>query len=502
MKIITRDWIRDDIILHADINKQADVLINTYTKQDFCEFINYWKLKLLSHGAKRGDKIGTCIIPSDIHSTAIKFAAFELGMSVVVLHRPNNEKECLAPKSNCHLPLDFLIFFTSYLASPVLSTAMKHYRNNSKVVLSYGPIEWETQRKKFRTTEESPILAQPGDIALLCNSSGTTGNPKLIAHSHEYLYDLSSSNGGELGYQPDDHYLHLSSLNHGATLALVLPSYKICKNHYFYNSISGKGRSPGDQQYDEYERFVNDCVKHGITRIFCTHGGVLDEIINHMANRDIKLPDTSVMILSFISPEWCKTIKEGSLKSISSPFGCSEVCGPVFMSWLNADNVDNFNPRYLGMPTTQNFYKTRIADHRIYTATPYTDEIIFDDIVDEKPDGYYFVSKNRLQKINDIDINPLDIIEIVEKYTTRYQFEIYVDEVYNQLYILTSDVVAFAQKTYIKNEIDAFYHGNVTVTDIILEPELYEATISNKADKDKLAGIIERHRLTNHNNPV
>jgi hypothetical protein len=502
MKIITRDWIRDDIILHADINKQADVLINTYTKQDFCEFINYWKLKLLSHGAKRGDKIGTCIIPSDIHSTAIKFAAFELGMSLVVLHRPNNEKECQSPKSNCHLPLDFLIFFTSYLASPILSTAMKHYRNNSKVVLSYGPIEWETQRKKFRTTEESPILAQPGDIALLCNSSGTTGTPKLIAHSHEYLYDLSSNNGKELGYEPDDHYLHLSSLNHGATLALVLPSYRICKNHYFYNSIAGKGRLPGDQQYDEYHRFVDDCVKHGITRIFCTHGGVLDEIINHMANRDIKLPNTSVMILSFISPEWCKTIKEGSLKSISSPFGCSEVCGPVFMTWLNADNIDNFNPRYLGMPTTQSFYKTRIADGRIYTATPYTDEIVFDDIVDEKPDGYYFVSKNRLQKINDIDINPLDVIEIVEKYTTRYQFEIYIDEVYNQLFILTSDVVAYGQATYIKKEIDTFYHGNVTVTDIILEPELYEATISNKADKDKLAGIVERYRLTFQKNTL
>jgi hypothetical protein len=258
---------------------------------------------------------------------------------------------------------------------------------------------------------------------------------------------------------------------------------------------------PGDKQYDEYERFINDCVKHGITRIFCTHGGVLDEIINHMNNRDIKLPNTSVMILSFISPEWRKTIKEGSLKSISSVFGCSEVCGPVFMMWLNYDNVNNFNPKYLGKPT-DSFFKTRIADGRIYTATPYTDEICFDDIVEEKPDGYYFVGKNRLQKINDIDINPLDIIEIVEKYTTRYQFEIYIDEVYNQLYVLTSDVIAYGQRSYIKEEIDTFYHGNVTLADVILEPELYDATISNKADKDKLDGMVERFRLTNKNNAV
>ena len=495
-KIITRDWIRDDIVLHADI-RQAEVLVNTYTKQDLCEFINYWKLKLLSKGAKRGDKIGICIIPSDIHSTAIKFAAFELGMKLVVMHRPNNEKECQTPKSNAHLPLDFLIYFTSYLTNPMLSTAMRHYRNNSKVAIGYGPFEWETQKKKFRSTEETPVLAQPDDVALLCNSIGTTGTPKLIAHSHEYLYDLCSNNGQELGYDPDDHYLHLSSLNHGASLALVLPSFKVCKNHYFYNSVSGKGRSPGDKQYDEYERFVNDCVKHGITNIFCTHGGVLDEIINHMKNRNIKLPKTNVIILSFISPEWCKTIKEGSLKSICSPFGCSEVCGPVFMTWLNSDNVDNFNPKYLGRPTTESFYKTRITDGRIYTSTPYSDEIIFDDNVEEKDDGYYFVSKNRLQKINDIDINPLDIIEILERYTTRYQFEIYVDEVYNQLYVITGDSNAYDQKEKIKEEIDTFYHGNVTVTDIIFEPELYEVTISNKADKHKLDGIVEKFRLTN-----
>ena len=171
------------------------------------------------------------------------------------------------------------------------------------------------------------------------------------------------------------------------------------------------------------------------------------------------------------------------------------------MSWLNSDNVDTFNPRYLGMPTT-GFYRTIVTNGNIYTSTSYKGIVKFDDIVEEKPNGYYFVSKNRLQKINDIDINPLDIIEIVEKYTTRYQFEIYIDEIYNQLFIITSDVVTFAQKTYIKNEIDSFYHGNVTVTDIILEPELYEATISNKADKDKLAGIVERYRLTSQKNSI
>ena len=500
MKIITRDWIRDDIILHADM-KQDKVLINTYTKQDLCEFINHWKLQLLSHGAKRGDKIGIVVEPSDIHLYAIMFAAFELGMSVVVLHRPNNDKECLSPKSNCHLPLDFFVYLSVFLSNPILSTAMRHYKQNSKVVLSYGPIEWETKRNTFRSNEETPILAQPGDIALLCNSSGTTGTPKLISHTHEFFFDLCSYNWKELGYDPDDHFLHLSSLNHGAALSFVLPSLRICKNHYFYFSLHGKGKSPEDEHYEHYYNFINNCIDHNITRIFCTHGGVLDEFIKHIQNRNIKLPNTNIMLLSFISPEWRSIVKDGGLRSICSPFGCSELCGPVFMTWLNAETVDNFNPKYLGMPTT-GFYRTIVTNGHIYTSTSYTGVVKFDDIVEEKPDGYYFVSKNRLQKINDIDINPLDIIEILERYTTRYKFEIYIDEVYNQLYILTSDIVAYAQKTYIKNEIDSFYRGNVTLTDVIYDRELSEATISNKADKDKLAGIVENYRLTNHKNSI
>ena len=232
--------------------------------------------------------------------------------------------------------------------------------------------------------------------------------------------------------------------------------------------------------YEQYFNLANDCTKHGITRIFCTHGAVLNEFIKHLDNRSLKLPKANIMLLSFISPEWCSFVKKGGLQSISSPFGCSELCGPVFMTWLDSTTVDNFNPKYLGMPT-YGFYNTKVIDGRIHTSTPYNDEIVFDDIVEAKDDGYYFVSKNRLQKINDIDINPLDIIEILEEYATRYQFEIFIDEVYNELYILTSNIIAYTQKSYIKNEIDSFYHDNVTVTDILYVPNLGDATISNKA---------------------
>ena len=73
-------------------------------------------------------------------------------------------------------------------------------------------------------------------------------------------------------------------------------------------------------------------------------------------------------------------------------------------------------------------------------------------------------------------------------------FEVYVDEIYNELYVITSDLDAYDLRNEIKNKIDTFYHDNVTLTDVIYCIDLQSVTISNKADKDKLKGIVEKHR--------
>ena len=478
--IITRDIIR------------SDTTINDYSKNDLCEFINYWKIKLLDLDAKPGDKIGLSFDTGEIHYYALIFAAFELGMRVVSLHRPNNKKECQSPKSNAHLPLDYYVYLSDYLGNPLTSNAVRHFKKNSKRSISYGQLEWQTSGETFRSNVETPVYAQPDDIAFCCTSSGTTGNPKLITYTHKFLFDLMQHNWKDIGYCENDVMLHFSSLNHGGVITLLLPSLMKCKGHYFQTFSPDENRIVST---------IKECINNNVTKIFFANGSELTLFIDTLCQYDLKLPETTILLLSFISPNWCNAIRIGKLKSIDSMFGCSEVGGPVFVPRLDADNVDYFNPRYLGKPTNS-FYRTIVANGNIYISTSYTGIFKFDDVVKEKPNGYYFVSKKRLQKINDIDINPLDIVEILERYTTRYKFEIYLDEIYNQLYVLTTDKSVYEQKEKIKAEINSFYHDNVTVTDIILEPELYEATINNKADKDKLAGIVERFRLTSQKNSI
>lgn len=472
--IITRDIIRDDIVIYANDN--------SYSKKDLCEFINFWKVTLLHRGAQPGDKIGMSFENNEVHYYAILFAAFELGMQVVALHRPNNEKECETPKNNAHLPLDFYIFLTSYLTAADTMLGIKHFKDNSRHHISYGPIDWKLNSNGFRTEQETPIFAQSKDIAFCCTSSGTTGNPKLITYSHQFLFSLAQHNRSALGYTDDDVMMHFSTLNHGGVITLLLPSLMVCHKHHFNTFHHG---------IDTVKEIVSKCIDAGVTKIFCSNGSMVNCIINDLCNTNRRLPDTTIFLLSFICPTWVRAIKEGRLKSIDSPFGCSEIGGPVFMPRLCRDNVDTFNPKYLGKPLT-GFYNTKIVCGQIYTELPNGGDFIFDDNVSG---DFHFISKNRLPKVNDRDINPLDIVEILEKYETRYKFEVYVDEFYNEIYLITSSQKLYDMKSEIETEVEGFYHFDAGVY-LLYEPRLHETRISHKADSDKLAGIVERYRLT------
>ena len=475
--IITRDIIREDTI------------INGYGKNDLCEFINYWKIKLSKLGASPGDKIGLSFDNTEIHYYALIFASFELGLRLVSLHRPNNEKECLSPKSNAHLPLDYFVYLNHYLTKPLAASAIKHFKKNSRHCISYGELEWNKFKDEFRSTEETITCAQPDDVAFCCTSSGTTGDPKLITYTHKFLYDLCQHNWKDIGYNENDTMLHFSSLNHGGVITLLLPSLMICKKHYFRTFLS---------DVNGIDKIIKECIENNVTKIFFANGGEVSCFIEALIEHDVRLTDTTILLLSFICPDWRIAIKQKRLRSVVSLFGCSEICGPVFLPYLDSSNVDTFNSRYLGAPMT-GYYDTKIIDSRIHTKLKDGREFVFDDIV--RNNGY-FISKNRLQKINDVDINPLDIIELLEGYCSRYAFEVYVDEIYNELYLITSSQALYDMSDTIKSIIKSFYFDDIELKDIIYEPTINDSRITHKADKDKLAGIVERYRLTFHKNTL
>lgn len=474
-KIITRDWIKDDSRFYARLGEEC-------TKEELCLRINFWKEKLLEEGAKPGDKVGILLISSDINFIALMFASFELGLKLVPLHRPNSEKECLKPKSNAHLPLDFLILF-SWENNPLLTIPEKHFSENSRKVINFSYDDWHIESKKCVSTNQTPDFCKSSDDIILCNSSGTTSTPKLINHTHEYLYDLGKFLVDHLELEEDDAVFHPSSINHGGSLSVYFfPTLLKCKNHYFHLSVDKT-----ENVDDLYSHFAECMDKHNITKILSPDGFFTDNLVHAIDKMERGLPNATIIILTFINPKWLDVVKKGKIKKIISVFGCSETGGGLFLPYIDK-NTENFDPKFLRKPTT-GFFDIKEVNGMLTVTLPNGDVVETEDIVEERDEGFYFIRKNRLKKINDVEINPLDIIALLEEKYSRNHFEIVVDEIKNMLYIVTDDKDMAADDS-IKDRINKFYMGNVTLNEIFYMPDFGYATVAIKPDREKLLEFI------------
>lgn len=483
MKTITRDWLREDAVFYA-----SQILEEKYSKDRVCDIIEYWKEKLLENGAEPGQKIGIVIMPIDIIYTGLLFAIFELGLKLVILNRPNTIEECETPKNNCHLPLDLYVSFSKSIS--LAQIAEEHFLRNTKKAITIDYDDWVLVKQNYvPSVKYTQPLAKPKDKLLLCNSSGTTSNPKLIEHTHEFLHDLCVYNWDKLDLNEDDVVLHLSSINHGASLSVFyLPALRICKTHHFHLPLDVSNRAG-----DYFGMMYRSCKKYGITKLLSPNGRTTDGLIEAIENSEEGLPDATIIVVSFINPKWLKTVKSGKLKKIISAFGCSETGGPLFISHIDKNtDVNTFDPKYLGHPTV-GFYDTKQVEGLLSVYLNHYDKtIITEDIVKQNDEGFWFVSKNKLRKINDQDVNPIMIVEAIEHLGSRTKFEVVVDEIYNELYIVTDDKGLIDNKEEVKRIVFNLFQGNIELTDIIYMENFEHATVAVKPDRDKLLEFINK----------
>jgi hypothetical protein len=242
------------------------------------------------------------------------------------------------------------------------------------------------------------------------------------------------------------------------------------------------------ENVDDIHAYFAECMeKYNITKILSPDGFFTDNLIQAIDKMEKGLPNATMIILTFINPKWLDVVKKGKLKKIISVFGCSETGGGLFLPYIDKDTVD-FDPKFLRKPTT-GFFEIKEVNGMLTVTLPNGNVVETEDIVEEKDEGFYFVRKNRLKKINDVEINPLDIVQLLEDTYSRNRFEIVVDEIRNMLYIVTDDK-AMASDGSIKDKVDKFYMGNVTLNRVIYMPEFGYATVAIKPDREKLLEYI------------
>jgi acyl-CoA synthetase (AMP-forming)/AMP-acid ligase II len=451
--IITRDWINDDITLTTT---------KSYSKNDLIGMINYWKHRLLNEGASYGDKIGIAIPSMEVSHIAVSFAAYELGLRQVILSKPTTEQECKNPKCNSHLPLDLFVYCLPKDQS--FEIAKNHYIRNSKISIEI-PSSFDEQSQI-----DTKVLCNENTDILLCTSSGTTGDPKLISQTHKFFFDLCSFNWSVLGFSNESRILHLSSFNHGSSLGVFyLPTLHVCKEHFFYfNAVTNKSM--------EYS-IINMCHQKQITHMLSPNASMTDALISVIENFEFDLSNLTIMVLSFINPRWEKIVKKGKIKKIVSIFGCSETSGPLFLPTLD-QYTENFSPRNLGEPVI-GFHKIEVKDSHLLVTMPDDSVIDTGDIV---TDDYHLIGKSKLPRIDDVEINVLDVIELIEQLASRNRFEVVIDEVQNIIFILTEvSLDSIAIENLLKD-----YYGIIMPIRIVEMPNLSMFITGIKPDREKI----------------
>lgn len=480
--MITRNWIHPDATFNTTQRK--------FTKEELGKVIDYWKRKLVNeYGAEPGQKIAMPIPPCDITYFALLFASLELGLKLVILPKPINKRELDDPRFCGFMPFDILVIEKQLL----MTEGVKEFLiKNSKHNIQYSPLGYfNVLKDEDLANWTDKVFEEP--VAMLCTTSGSTGQAKMVEHTHQYLHDLCSTNYKTLGFEEEDRVLHLNSFNHGSSPTIYyLPSLKACKHHITYPlyDLSLEKFVP-----NQWNRLITLMVKENITKVLSPTNIATDNILLTLEEKDVYMPGLTIMVLGFLNPSWLKHVESGRVKEIVSIFGCTEVGGPIFLNKIEK-GMPYVNPRNLGYPV-DNIFKTEVIDGLLTITLPCGKVIQTGDHLKVSNEGYTFDRKDKLKRINDIEINPLDIIEAVESHIEGYVFPrsltaVVVDEIRQKLYLVTEDPkLPFLSDKAIE-AVNKLYGGMVELDRILLIDRfgLRQSVVTIKPDHERLLDYV------------
>jgi acyl-CoA synthetase (AMP-forming)/AMP-acid ligase II len=285
-------------------------------KADLVGKIDTWKHILHEQcKAKKGESILIGLVVVNIDYLAICIAAAELSLKIVVVdyNRSDDFKdiEFYDSKTTLLSPIDI---FLHDIPSDDLSECNKHNFFVNCAVRSYN-IHEDIKRiypTAKQLVELNKIQPDPSDIILRCTSSGTTGTPKIVEHTHEFMAAISKRNSKKFAGK----CVHIKNLNHGSSIAVyLLPSLisDAVTEHVFYDV---------DEDI-EFDGFVKDMEQHkeNLEYIIFPYPYMIDKFIDASVRQNIAWPVLNVQTLSYIQDSAKQAIQQGTFKSITSIFG-------------------------------------------------------------------------------------------------------------------------------------------------------------------------------------
>lgn len=398
--VLTRNIINQNIIFKDYYKHNQNPL--TYTFQELSSTIDACKNFILkNYKVEKGQSVLIGVRNPGKLQLALVFAFLELGVSLAIVDYERDDDfidyNYIDPKTKLLLPIHYHVVTTTD------HTKFKIFEKicNHTIILD------DVSLDDF--TPNNLILADNTTVIMRCTSSGTTGTPKIIEHTHEFIYELIHRNSrfyeGIAGY--------IFNLNHGSSPATyffpTLCSAKIekCVNFSWMSMPTVFKEEKLNHLLIPYSHQIDDILK---TQTFI--------------NKELNL-----YTLSTIKRQWSEYVKNNKINNVISIFGSNETSGPVFLNFLN-DKKFHEN-RFTKL---DNFYDININEEgEILVTLPVYNKVIKTNDKFKNLDNYFYhLGRSDLLRINGTNVNK-------EKYDYLIKSKVNSDPIYdtvnNEIYL-------------------------------------------------------------------
>jgi acyl-coenzyme A synthetase/AMP-(fatty) acid ligase len=318
--LITREVINKNI-------KYYDMKHNRIRDYDYLrEDIDRFKNMLVDHGAVAGQTVFNFLKDSRIISSFI--ACCELGLITCVCDIAQStvdlywQMKHIDAKNKSISPINFVLNDERKLRD---ETKTKMYIELAETVIQYD--------KDYDCSYNNKINATNDSVLMMCCSSGTTGTPKPISHTHSFMYELGKRNS-------KDFYggvMYTKLFHHGSSFAtFFLPALMAEKVERIYININKLMRTLMMEGSINNNIAEEDFIKN-IDHIQFPY---TEDIIEWRKQTSTKYPNLNIYTLAKIDKEWKNDL--GILyKEMISLFGSSETSGPILIQKLSDEKFES-----------------------------------------------------------------------------------------------------------------------------------------------------------------
>jgi acyl-coenzyme A synthetase/AMP-(fatty) acid ligase len=460
MKIIDRYWIHESFKLK---HHSSESVID---REELFSMIDFWKVVLHEkYNIAPGHLVGLQFVHTDAYYFALAFAVIELGASLLVMDKPSTPAGIHNIKTKIFAPIDLIVVDDSYNNDPIIKVVVDSvarqigYREDYNSYTIQNPEQFDHVSKT--------VLATESTVLLTTTTSGTTGTPKVVKHTHSFYFDLCKRNVSVLEFTPSSVALHTRNLHHGSSLDLFfLPSLHAVPDHYYDNSLDTKSIT----------NVIND---KKVTHVYSVFTVMTDKIIQNLGKLDHSL---TIIALSFILPHWEDMVKNKNIHRIVSSFGSSETGGPIFAPELNK-HTNGFDAMNYGK-LVDDFFTVRIVNDTLHVTNKSNhNTIVMQDKFTFENGAYRYHGRSSLLRVNDVEV----IFNELDKYAERFFNKdaiVIVDVPRQQFYLALFKNIDQSLIDDFYQEFETKYNPNTIKVNAIVD--LNEFVVGVKIDRELL----------------